>query len=100
MAVISARVNDKSKAEAEKIANAIGLSLSTVINIFLNRFIAEQGFPFDVIVPQKESTLFDKEELEKIVIDTIKNNKGLPNLPKSAYINLNDGTIKHTKEEV
>lgn len=97
MAVISARVNDRSKAEAEEIANTIGLSLSTVINIFLNRFIAEKGFPFDVTVPKKESTVFDKNELEELVIKAIKNNSSAPDLPSSIYIDPNDNIIKHTK---
>ena len=69
MAIISARVNDQSKADAEEIANKIGLSLSTVINILL----------------------------EKLVVDAIKNNSSTPDLPKSAYVDPKDNIIKHTK---
>lgn len=97
MAIISARVNDQSKADAEEIANKIGLSLSTVINIFLNKFIAEQGFPFSVTVPKKSTTVFEKNELEKLVVDAIKNNSSTPDLPKSAYVDPKDNIIKHTK---
>ncbi len=99
MAVISARVNDQSKAQAEAIANEIGLSLSTVINIFLNRFIAEKGFPFDVKIQKTENPIFDKKELEELVIQAIKNHTTTPALPASAYIDPNDNIIRHTKSE-
>ena len=49
MATISTRVDDRVKSEAEKIANEIGIPISTAINIFLKRFIADRGFPFSVI---------------------------------------------------
>ena len=51
MATISARVDDGLKAEAESVAEAIGIPLSTAINIFLKRFSADRGFPFDVVAP-------------------------------------------------
>ncbi len=49
MATISARIDDKLKENAESVADAIGIPLSTAINIFLKKFIAVQGFPFDVV---------------------------------------------------
>lgn len=51
MATISTRVDDSVKATAESVADAIGLPLSTAVNIFLRRFAAEGGFPFNVTVP-------------------------------------------------
>lgn len=95
MAVITARVNDKSKAEAEKIANKIGLPLSSVINIFLNRFIAEKGFPFEVTVPEEKKTYFNISELEEMVRKAIEAENS-SDMPKSAYLDLSDNTIKHT----
>lgn len=53
MATISTRVDDKTKNEAEYVANEIGISLSTAINIFLKRFISNNGFPFNVVAPNK-----------------------------------------------
>ncbi len=97
MAVISARIDEQTKIEAEKIADSIGLSLSTVINVFLNRFVAEQGFPFRVTVPQKETTLFEKEELEALVINAIKNNTTSPVALPSSYLDPSDQKIKYTK---
>lgn len=97
MAIISARINDSTKAAAEEVANKLGLSLSNVISVFLNRFIAEKGFPFDVTVPKTEDVLFNKDELQDIVKDAIKNSTSTPDLPKSAYIDSKDNNIKFTK---
>lgn len=97
MAVISARIDDKTKIEAEEIANSIGLSLSTVINVFLNRFVAEQGFPFNVTVPKKEYTSFERDELEALVINAIKNSDILPTSLPSCFIDPTDQKIKYTK---
>lgn len=97
MPVISARIDDQTKLDAEKIANSIGLSLSTAINIFLNRFVAEQGFPFNVNVPKKETTLFDRSELELQVKDSIKNRPAVPVAVPSSFIDPSDKKIKYTK---
>ncbi len=97
MPVISARIDDQTKLEAEKIANSIGLSLSTAINVFLNRFVAEQGFPFNVTVPKKETTLFDRSELELQVKDSIKNRPAVPAAVPSSFIDPSDKKIKYTK---
>lgn len=99
MAVISARIDDEVKKEAEEIANSIGLSLSTVINIFLNRFIAEEGFPFSVTAPKKEKTtaLFDKSELEAIVKKAINDNVTSPTPIQSCYFDSKDQKIKFTE---
>ena len=71
MATVSTRVDDRVKAEAESVADAIGLPLSTAVNIFLKRFAAEGGFPFNVIVPGNPDTAieiikgrFDRDDLE------------------------------------
>lgn len=69
MATISARVDDQLKADAEYVAEAIGVPLSTAINVFLKRFTAERGFPFDVVAPNtaQASRVFDRAELERSV---------------------------------
>lgn len=48
MITISTRVEEETKVNAEKIADSIGLTLSAVINVFLKRFVMENGFPFDL----------------------------------------------------
>ena len=97
MAVVSARIDDEVKKEAEEIAGSIGLSLSSVINIFLNRFIAEEGFPFSVTAPKKEKTtaLFDKKELEVIVKKAINQNAISP--IQSCYFDPVEQKIKYTE---
>lgn len=69
MATISARVDDQLKAEAESVADAIGIPLSTAINIFLKRFSASRGFPFDVVAPSTATAphLMDRATLESSV---------------------------------
>lgn len=69
MATISARIDEQLKNEAEQIAESIGLSLSTVINIFLKRFTAERGFPFNVIDPTADfkTPLFNLNDLDQTV---------------------------------
>lgn len=69
MATISARVDDHLKAEAESVADAIGIPLSTAINIFLKRFSANRGFPFDVVAPSAVTAphLMSQGELERSV---------------------------------
>ena len=69
MAIISTRVDDLVKANAEIIADRIGISLSTAINVFLKRFTAENGFPFSVTVPKSERTtaIIDLEHLDASV---------------------------------
>lgn len=69
MATISARVDDQLKAEAENVADAIGIPLSTAINIFLKRFSADRGFPFAVVAPDDTvaDRRFDRTELERSV---------------------------------
>lgn len=101
MAVISARIDEKTKEEAENIADAIGVSLSTAINIFINRFVAEKGFPFQVSEPEKRQNrpLFTKEDLEGAVREAIRaiaiNNDFVPKTPSSSYIDGN-GQLKET----
>ena len=65
MATISARVDDQLKSEAESVADAIGIPLSTAINIFLKRFSANRGFPFDVVAPDDAAPtlMLDRYEL-------------------------------------
>ena len=85
MATVTARIDDETKAQAEKIANAIGLSLSAVINVFLNRFVAERGFPFAVSDP-KTVCMFDREGLTDAVAKAIQERRDVPEVPKSFHV--------------
>ena len=82
MANVSTREDDQTKADAERIADEIGISLSTAINIFLKRFVANDGFPFSVSVPKKkvEEPIIDKNILDAAVKMAVADpgNKGIP----------------------
>lgn len=45
---INVRTNDEIKLQAQSIFNALGMDLSSAINVFLVKAIAVKGFPFDV----------------------------------------------------
>lgn len=45
---LNIRVDKAVKADAEAIASALGMNLTTAVNIFLRRMIACEGMPFDV----------------------------------------------------
>lgn len=94
MATISTRIEDETKQKAERIANEIGIPLSTAINVFIKRFVANNGFPFDVNVPKQKTTIIDVNELNQAVKNAIldPNNDGLPK--KFSYVN------PHTNELV
>lgn len=97
MATVSTRIDDKTKSLAEQVANEIGIPLSTAINIFLKRFIANNGFPFDVVSTKTQTPIVDVEFLDASVKKAISdpNNIGLshqftyldPNTNKPITIN-------------
>lgn len=45
---LNIRTDKEVKAQAEKIFDALGLNMSTAINIFLRQAIRENGIPFEV----------------------------------------------------
>lgn len=45
---LNIRTDKKVKAQAEKIFEALGLNMSTAVNIFLRQAIRENGIPFEV----------------------------------------------------
>ena len=68
MAQISLRVDDDVKRKAEKTFNAIGLSMSTAINVFLKTVARENRIPFELSADPfySESNM---KYLEKVVRD-------------------------------
>ena len=55
MAVINIRVNEEVKKEAETIFKSLGLNMSVAMNLFLKKCINENGIPFDLKIPNKET---------------------------------------------
>ncbi len=68
MAIINVRVDDNVKTEVENIYKEIGLNMSTAINLFLKKCILENGIPFNLMLPNKE-TIEALREAEKIATD-------------------------------
>ncbi|MEJ6455482.1 type II toxin-antitoxin system RelB/DinJ family antitoxin [Fusobacterium nucleatum] len=66
MATINIRVNDEVKKEAENIFKSLGLNMSVAMNLFLKKCINENGIPFDLKIPNKE-TVKAMEEANQIL---------------------------------
>jgi len=65
MAVINIRVNDEVKKEAEIIFKSLGLNISVTINLFLKKCINENGMPFDLKIPNKETNKILNGDIER-----------------------------------
>lgn len=46
MTTLSIRIEEKTKREASKTLQALGLDLSSAVKMFLNQVVIEQGIPF------------------------------------------------------
>ncbi len=62
-ATINSRIAPELKAEVEKIFRKLGLSTSEAITLFYNQVNLNNGLPFEVKIPNKE-TIEAMEELE------------------------------------
>ena len=65
MAVINIRVNDEVKKEAESIFKSLGLNMSVAMNLFLKKCINENGIPFDLKIPNKETNKILNGDIER-----------------------------------
>ncbi len=97
MATISARIDDQLKIEAEQVADDIGIPLSTAINIFLKRFSAERGFPFDVVAPGSRHTInpLNRSVLEHAVKAAIAAPEKAGRLSHFTYLDPDTGKLTH-----
>ncbi len=62
MAQINLRVDDEVKRGAERTFEAIGLSMSTAINIFLKAVVRENRIPFEL----SADSFYSKENIEEL----------------------------------
>lgn len=65
MAVINIRVNDEVKKEAETIFKSLGLNMSVAMNLFLKKCINENGIPFDLKIPNRETNKILNGDIER-----------------------------------
>ena len=54
-ATINARVDDKLKAQAERVLRKVGVSTTDLITMLLHQVVLREGVPFDVEIPNKET---------------------------------------------
>lgn len=62
MAQVNFRIDDTIKAKAESVCSAMGLSMSTAINIFLTKLANEQRIPFEVCI----DPFYSEENMERL----------------------------------
>lgn len=63
---VRARIESRTKKKGEAILKRIGLDGSTYIRMCYNKLIEEEGVPFDIKVPNKE-TISAIQEIESII---------------------------------
>jgi DNA-damage-inducible protein J len=63
-AYISARVDKKVKAEAQKVLRDVGVNTSDAVGMFLRQVVMQQGIPFEVRRPNKETRKAMREARE------------------------------------
>ena len=61
LASLNVKIDRSIKKEADTIANAMGMTLSTAINIFVRQMVSERAIPFRV-----KAANIDPTELERI----------------------------------
>ncbi len=54
-AVIHTRVDDRLKRDAEKVLDAVDVSMAEAVRIFLRQVVLHKGLPFDVRITNKET---------------------------------------------
>ena len=93
MITISARVDESLKDQAEQIAERIGLNLSSIINVFLRRFVMEQGFPFEVklSVQPNDIRAMSTSDIERLVREGVRLASPIPTLPPVTYLDPDTG---------
>ena len=69
MAQINCRIDDEIKTKAENACNAMGLTMSAAINIFLTKVANERRIPFDISVSDPFYSDENMVRLKKAVND-------------------------------
>ena len=53
--MLHVRIEDDTKEQATEALNAMGLSMSDAVRLFLKRVVADQAFPLELKVPNAET---------------------------------------------
>ena len=60
LASLNVKIDRTIKKEADSIANALGMTLSTAINIFVRQMVNERAIPFRICLTDSDSVQFHK----------------------------------------
>ena len=60
LASLNVKIDRSVKAEADSIANAMGMTLSTAINIFVRQMVNERAMPFRIHLTDRDAERFHK----------------------------------------
>jgi len=60
LASLNIKIDRTVKAAADTIANAMGMTLSTAINIFVRQMVSERAIPFKIQLTDKEAEQFHR----------------------------------------
>ena len=69
----SIRLDSDIKKQSESLYNALGLNLTTAINVFLRKSIQAGGFPFDVRLDVRDDETLQAIKEADVIQDEIKN---------------------------
>jgi DNA-damage-inducible protein J len=75
-AMLRARIDEETKAQADAVLEAIGLSASDAVRLFYRRIIAEQGFPLELKVPNEATRAAMEESHELLRARNLRFDKG------------------------
>ena len=64
-AIVRARINKKTKTQAEKVMKKMGLSTSEAIRIFFDQIITDKRLPFELCVPSPTTLRALQEDISK-----------------------------------
>lgn len=89
------RLNDNVKEETTSIADKLGLSFNAVVNILLQKFNEERGFPFPVKLEDCEKTVFDmnSDEFEELCREAVAEREAAPSQDYVTLIDEDSGLL-------
>ena len=93
MATVSARIDDNVKESAEKIAESIGMPLSSVINVFLKKFVSVNGFPFAVVVEETNPLVDYINTKATKAFEEVIRNPDIGKMPPVTYLDPETGEL-------
>jgi len=106
---LNIRIDAGIKEQAESVFQQLGLTLSSGVNIFLSKVVAEQGIPFPLTIDRADVVGYESYKIEQAAIAAVREeiaeykSKGLPVArydakKKLPYLEYPDGSREYTIE--